>query len=220
AGARTLRNEKPFALAGKLDLAALDLDSDYFSHGRQIPLTGQDVERFLDGRPDPSRFTILIAHEPSRFAAYASWGADLVLSGHVHGGVARLSGRGVINPALKLFPFYDGGAFVRVSSPDGPNAVIAGGARAKTNADGVIRHPDDKMIYLERHQNAMIESRGLGTHSIHVRFLNPGELVVIRLHPGEDMAAGAPSSGTDTGESTQETGEFRNNGIGSKAAGV
>ncbi len=65
------------------------------------------------GEPDKSVFTILLAHNPDYFPEYAAWGADLVLSGHVHGGVVRIPfwNKGVISPAVKLFPKYDGGLF-------------------------------------------------------------------------------------------------------------
>lgn len=54
----------------------------------------------------------MIAHNPEYFPAYAEWGADLVLSGHVHGGLMRLPFLGgVIAPSMKLFPKYDGGVF-------------------------------------------------------------------------------------------------------------
>ena len=53
-----------------------------------------------------------MAHNPDYFEEYAAWGADLVLSGHVHGGMMRLPILGgVVSPAFKLFPKYDGGLF-------------------------------------------------------------------------------------------------------------
>ena len=40
-------------------------------------------------------------------------GADLTVSGHVHGGIIRvpLWGKGVASPNIRLFPKYDGGLF-------------------------------------------------------------------------------------------------------------
>ncbi len=46
----------------------------------------------LLGRPSSDEYNILIAHNPDYFKAYAAWGADLVLSGHVHGGDHAASG--------------------------------------------------------------------------------------------------------------------------------
>ncbi|MDE7197816.1 MAG: hypothetical protein K2O15_02920, partial [Lachnospiraceae bacterium] len=56
-------------------------------------------------------------HNPVYFDAYEAWGADLVVSGHVHGGIMRLPVLGgVISPALTLFPKYDGGVFYEKES--------------------------------------------------------------------------------------------------------
>lgn len=65
------------------------------------------------GQASDDRFTVLLAHNPDYFPQYAAWGADLTLSGHIHGGVARVPvwGRGVVSPAWRLFPRYDGGIF-------------------------------------------------------------------------------------------------------------
>ena len=43
---------------------------------------------------------------------YLKWGADLVLSGHFHGGMVRVPGLGgVISPHLSVFPSYDYGYY-------------------------------------------------------------------------------------------------------------
>ena len=65
------------------------------------------------GQAPKDACTVLLAHNPDYFPQYAEWGADLVVSGHVHGGVARVPfwGKGVIAPTLRLFPKYDGGIF-------------------------------------------------------------------------------------------------------------
>ena len=59
-----------------------------------------------------TKYEIMIAHDPFYFDAYAETDADLILSGHVHGGIMRLPLLGgVISPRLQLFPKYDGGKF-------------------------------------------------------------------------------------------------------------
>ncbi len=71
----------------------------------------------LLGEPEDKYFNILIAHNPDYFETYAAWGADLVLSGHVHGGIVRLPFLGgVLSPACRLFPKYDGGIFKEKNS--------------------------------------------------------------------------------------------------------
>ena len=70
------------------------------------------------GDVDKSTFSILLAHNPDYFPQYAIWGADLILSGHLHGGMVRIPfwGKGVVSPGVRLFPKYDGGKFEEGSS--------------------------------------------------------------------------------------------------------
>lgn len=57
-------------------------------------------------------FTVLLAHRPELFDLYAASGADLVLSGHAHGGQIRLPlVGGLVAPGQGLFPKYDGGLY-------------------------------------------------------------------------------------------------------------
>ena len=103
-------------LADNIDLYGLDLDHEYYRKfiTRQIK-DGYLEEKLL--KPDKEKYNILLAHNPEHFKSYASWGADLVMSGHVHGGIIRLPYLGgVISPAMKLFPKYDGGLFSEYNS--------------------------------------------------------------------------------------------------------
>lgn len=78
---------------------------------RGITFTGQDTETLL-GRGNPDQFRILLAHNPLYYPAYRDWGADLTLSGHIHGGILRIPGLGgLLSPDLTLFPKYDAGHF-------------------------------------------------------------------------------------------------------------
>lgn len=66
------------------------------------------------GRPDDGSYHILMAHTPQYGQAYFSWGADLILCGHYHGGIWRFSeNRGLAAPNLHLFPKYCCGLFSR-----------------------------------------------------------------------------------------------------------
>ncbi len=56
--------------------------------------------------------TVLLAHNPMGLPAYAEWGADLVLSGHVHGGIVRMPMiGGILSPERKFFPKYTKGLY-------------------------------------------------------------------------------------------------------------
>ncbi|MCD8348754.1 MAG: metallophosphoesterase [Lachnospiraceae bacterium] len=94
-----------------LNIWGLDLPRAYYRRLRTEKLTEARVEEML-GRPIVSGYQLLLAHTPAFFEAYAAWGADLTLAGHLHGGMVRLPGLGgVISPQLRLFPKYDKGLY-------------------------------------------------------------------------------------------------------------
>jgi len=64
------------------------------------------------GVSDPGEFNILLTHNPVYFSTYSQWGADLTLSGHIHGGIIRIPFMGgLLSPDRTLFPKYDAGQF-------------------------------------------------------------------------------------------------------------
>lgn len=145
-GIEPLVNDKAVLEDYGITVYGLEMDHSYYKRMADVKMEVSYLSKIL-GDNDDSKYSILLAHNPDFFKTYAKWGADLVLAGHVHGGIARIPFLGgVIAPTLKLFPKYDGG------------------------------------IYTEK-DSTMILGRGLGCHSIHVRFLNPGEVVLIELSP-------------------------------------
>lgn len=64
------------------------------------------------GKCDETKYHILMAHNPDYFEEYAKWGANLVFSGHIHGGMIHLPFiGGVLSPMVRFFPKYDKGKF-------------------------------------------------------------------------------------------------------------
>ncbi len=89
-----------------------EIDREYYKRWKTPGMDAGYLE-ILMGKVKPDKFTVLLAHNPDYFKTYAAWGADLILSGHVHGGMVRVPGwRGVISPKVRLFPKYDGGSFI------------------------------------------------------------------------------------------------------------
>ena len=111
AGVKILDNESVFLKDYGIRISGLNIERKYYKRtGKNIPDAGM-IEK-LTGNKDNDHMQILLAHNPLYFDAYASWGADLVLSGHVHGGIVRIPGiGGVLSPDCTLFPRYDGGRF-------------------------------------------------------------------------------------------------------------
>lgn len=89
-----------------------EIDKFYYKRFKVQVMEPDYLNRLL-GTPEPDAYNVLIAHNPDYFPYYAEWGADLTLSGHVHGGIVRIPfwGRGVASPSVTLFPRYDGGLF-------------------------------------------------------------------------------------------------------------
>jgi predicted MPP superfamily phosphohydrolase len=64
-----------------------------------------DVHLAMRGRPDGAT-TVLLAHDPTRFDAAADAGAEIVLSGHTHGGqIAMPFVQRAINLAMFSYPY-------------------------------------------------------------------------------------------------------------------
>lgn len=111
AGIEPLINETAYLPAWNIAVCGAQIDRDYYRHFKRAPMEPSYLQKLL-GTPDREKFQLLIAHNPVYFDAYADWGADLVVSGHVHGGIMRLPYLGgVLSPSLTLFPRYDGGIF-------------------------------------------------------------------------------------------------------------
>lgn len=111
AGIEPLINETAYLPECNIAVCGAQIDRVYFRHFKRKPMEQTYLPNIL-GTPDREKFQLLIAHNPVYFDTYAEWGADLVVSGHVHGGIMRLPVLGgVISPAMTLFPKYDGGMF-------------------------------------------------------------------------------------------------------------
>ncbi len=87
---------------------------DYYSDSTKLPESSEPYDFLADLR-DCDLPTIWLAHMPNMmifFEPYKEYRMDLVLSGHVHGGVWRIPCiGGVISPSEGLFPQYDKGEY-------------------------------------------------------------------------------------------------------------
>lgn len=111
AGIEPLINESVYLPEWNISVCGAQIDRSYYRHFRRKPMETSYLKKIL-GEPAGEKFQLLIAHNPIYFDAYEAWGADLVVSGHVHGGIMRLPVLGgVLSPMLTLFPQYDGGVF-------------------------------------------------------------------------------------------------------------
>lgn len=114
-GIEPLINENVEMPSANINICGLQLDRCYYRKFHKYPMMGNYLRDTIGG-PKKDKFQILIAHNPDYFEEYAKWGADLVVSGHVHGGLMRLPiVGGVVSPKLTPFPKYDGGMYEKDS---------------------------------------------------------------------------------------------------------
>lgn len=111
-GVEPLVNSHIFLAKLGVAIYGAEIDKKYYRRFQVLSMEEDYLSKTL-GQADPAVYTVLLAHNPDYFPAYAKWGADLTVSGHVHGGVARVPfwGRGAISPSMLPFPKYDGGIF-------------------------------------------------------------------------------------------------------------
>lgn len=117
-GVVALKNQRAVIELGgeRLNVYGLLLPDRYYINKngsfRNLPVPSvEDINRYLGEAPEEG-CNLLIAHNPLYFRAYEEWGADIVLSGHVHGGIVRLPLLGgLLSPERRLFPKYTKGLY-------------------------------------------------------------------------------------------------------------
>ncbi len=97
----------------KINIYGLELQKKYYKRFSNLKPTKEEIDKLI-AKNDSGDYNILIAHNPDFFETYADWGADLILSGHNHGGMVRIPGLGgIISPKPVIFPKYDYGLYRR-----------------------------------------------------------------------------------------------------------
>ncbi len=134
-GVHPLRNENTVISRGG---AAFDLAGVNDVTGKMVD-DGPDFDRALAGR-DPSRPTVLLAHQPVQVDEAARRGVDLQLSGHTHGG--------------QLYPFHHvvelaQPALAGLSTVDGTQLYVTRGAGFWGPPVRVGAPPDITVLSLE-----------------------------------------------------------------------
>lgn len=129
----------------KITITGLSLSKDYYSKGKTIKLEKEEINHRI-GKRNNKAYHILIAHNPVYFKDYISWGADLILSGHVHGGLVRIPFiGGVLSPQFCLFPKYDSGLY----SENGHYMIISRGLGTHSYMPRFLNPPELLKITLK-----------------------------------------------------------------------
>ena len=94
----------------KILLAGVDdpAFSDNYSSADSVPIMQTKLEELMSD----DIYTVLLSHRPELFGVYCEYEADLVLSGHAHGGQFRIPFiGGLYAPDQGFFPEYDAGLY-------------------------------------------------------------------------------------------------------------
>lgn len=129
-------------------LYGLDITPHYYKRFRHRMMEPSYLTTAL-GKPEPEEYRILLAHNPDYFPQYAEWGADLVLSGHLHGGMIRLPWLGgMLSPMFHFFPRYDRGYY----EEKGSVMLLSGGLGNHTFKFRVNNLPELLVVTLSREE--------------------------------------------------------------------
>ena len=117
-GVKVLDNEKVTITKGEdsINLYGLWFNLRYYKdssneYTKDVFFGEEQIKKIL-GTPNTDSYNILLTHNPLYADTYSDWGADLTLSGHIHGGIIRIPfAGGVLSPEKKFFPEYDGGMY-------------------------------------------------------------------------------------------------------------
>jgi predicted MPP superfamily phosphohydrolase len=91
-----------------IKISGLELPILNYVRKRRKKITRKTIKTHI-GVADDMGYQILLTHYPQPYNMYKTWGADLVLAGHLHGGMVRIpKWRGVLSPQWEWFPKYSG----------------------------------------------------------------------------------------------------------------
>lgn len=89
-------------------ITGLEIPLRCYTHFHKEILTVDEITERI-GHKEDECYEILLAHNPSYTNVYLNRGAELILSGHLHGGIVRIPGiAGAISPSFEIFPKYSG----------------------------------------------------------------------------------------------------------------
>lgn len=142
-------NGQAFCLAG-VDDPTRDIrrkmGSFFDSNADGIGLdTMREYMQQMHDERDPELFTILLSHQPFYYPAWAESGVNVTLSGHMHGGVVRIGGRGLVKlHRNSYFPEADAGLYEK----DGVTVYISRGMSLSYYQPRVNNPPEMTLIEL------------------------------------------------------------------------
>lgn len=140
-----LRNKAALLAEHNIEIRGVEIDRKYYKRFTVRHMDDSYMEEIL-GKNEGTHYEIFLAHNPDYFKQYKDYGADLTLSGHVHGGLVRMPFLGgIASPAVRFFPKYDGGLFTKEKS----NMVVSRGLGTHTLPVRIFNPAELVVIHLK-----------------------------------------------------------------------
>lgn len=110
----------------------------------------ENIRRKIERQfPKGPCFSILLSHRADLYPKIKNTGVDLILSGHLHGGIIRLPFVGGIigkNPEKPLFPEYEYGMY---NEPSAASMIVSGGCDKNPQKKRYFNPPEVVLITLK-----------------------------------------------------------------------
>ena len=131
----------------KLFLSGITLDREYYDHGKKRRLPEGYFREKLGNAEEG--FHVVLLHSPLYGESAAAWGADVVLSGHFHGGTVYLGERlgGLMTPQYQFFSKFCQG---RKDLGNGKTEIISSGLGTHTVNLRINDFPELTVITLRK----------------------------------------------------------------------
>lgn len=145
-GVKISKDEESIYMLGIQDPATLYKDSDYAeydTHSERINAMMKNVMALKE----EDLYTVVLSHRPEYFEEYIKYDADLILTGHAHGGQVRLPGvGGLYAPGQGWFPEYTSGLL----EGSGTTMIIGRGIGNSVEIPRIFNPPEINTIILKK----------------------------------------------------------------------
>lgn len=149
-GIRLLDNETEIITVKdkQIAISGLSVERRFYKRFKPDKMPEDYVSKILGARNNDA-YNILAAHNPKYFKEYSNYGADLILSGHYHGGIMRLFKQGMVGPDFRILPKYSYGEFKNNKS----TMIVSGGLGVHTLPFRIFNRPELVVIELKGKTN-------------------------------------------------------------------
>lgn len=107
----------------------------------------KDICGFLENETSEAQFSVLLSHRADLYPQISEAGADLILSGHLHGGIIRLPFvGGIMSKIDDKLPRYEYGV---IKEGNGATMIVSGGCDKNPKKYRIFNPPEVVLITLD-----------------------------------------------------------------------